>query len=418
MSNTKNSNSNSSKSVNSKKGILIIVGCAVVFVAVAIVTIFLALNRKKNTFDVGFYQVPENISTFIEKRISQLYTEKLTFSQIEDSELSEKKFGTKYDIIFCPNGSFVESVSKYTKRNSPSLYSNMPRAITDKTQITVPLILDYYEFAYYRPSRASAVSDIPQTMDDFESYLEKSKKAVFTPFFCAGGDDKTLLALVSVFVESYGGSSAYNDFVQLVQKEAKLKSVSKKKFQFAGENSKSFTIIDILDIFRGWKDKEMVHPDWYSANFNDVKAFMEEKQIGVAFMPLSLHRTISYKVIRDFESDRIPIYSAKDNYNNHGLIAPEYVGIKFSNDARCDEIFADLVEENAQTNFSDQTKLAPINSRCAAFDRQSDDARFFAAACKDGPIPPLYNAAFQTNEKALHEFAEQIRTYLRLGVLE
>lgn len=418
MSNDNKSKKNNSKSNSSKKTVLIITGCLVFFVIAVIVTVFFVLNRRNSTFDIGFYQLPENVSVFIEKKISQTYAEKVTFKNIEESELSEKKFASRYDIIFCPNGSFVESVSKYTKHNPASIYEKMPRAIADKTQITVPLLLDHYEFAYYLPSKASAVSKIPQTLKDFETYLEKSKKLVFTPFFCAGGDDKTLLALVGAFVESYGGSDSYKDFIQAVQNEPTVKALSKKKFQIAGEKSKSFTLIDILDIFRGWKEKEMVHPDWYNANSNDVKAFMEDKQIGVVFMPLSFHRTISYKVIRDFEADRIPLNSEADNYNNHGLIAPEYVGIKFSKEAFCDELLAELVEENAQTNFSDQTKLAPINSRCAAFDRQSDDVRFFAAACKDGPLPTLYDGAFQTDEKALHEFAEQIRVYLSLGVVE
>ena len=398
-----------------KKWVLAIIGCVVIFVLASIVTVFVIENKRNATFDIGFYQIPENISSFMEKKITQKYTGKMTFKNFDDTEILDKKLVTKYDIIFCPNGSFVNSIAKHTKRNAVAVYSNMPRAITDKTQVTVPFLLDHYEFAYFRPTKSSAIPNLPQSLMELQDYLENSKKQVFSPFFCAGGDDKTLLALVSAFIESYGGSDAYYDFIEAAKKDSSLSSLSKKKLAFASEKSKTFTITDILDIFRNWKENEMVHPDWYNANFNDVKTFMEDKQIGVVFMPLSFHRTISYKVIRDFEADRIPVRSAKDN---HGLIAPEYVGIKFSNDPLCDQIFADIVEEESQAEFSDQSKLAPVNSRCGAFDRQSDDVRFFAAACKDGPIPPLYQAVFQTDEKALHEFAEQIRVYLRVGKIE
>ena len=398
---------------NSRKKVLVIALCIALVLVIASVLALILVNKKDRAFSVGFYQVPELIASNLEKKISQTYGENIKFIQIEDEQLSEKKFYSKFDIIFCLNGSFVDGLEKYTKKIPAGIYGNMPRAITDKTQVSLPILLDHYELAFYRPSRMNALN-MPQSLDELQEYLEKSKKNVFSPFFCAGGDDNTLLALVSAFTEAYGGTAAYNELCEALKKEKTLKSVAETKLPLSSSTAKYFTIIDILDIFRSWKDNEMVHPDWFHASLNDVKVFMEEKQIAVVFMPLSFHRTISYRVIRDFESDRLPLRSSKDN---HGLIAPEYVAIKLSNEELCDTIFADLIEEVTQTNLSDQTKLAPVNSRCAAFDRQSDDVRFFAAACKDGPLPSISEAVFQTSRAELHPFAEEIREYLRTGRL-
>ncbi|MCR4734595.1 MAG: hypothetical protein K5829_06300 [Treponema sp.] len=398
----------------SKKKVVVVIISIVILLALTGLSIFLVSKKKNSSFDVGFYQLPENISTFLEKKVTQLYTGKIEFHQLEDADLQAKKIEKKYDIIFCQNGAIVDSLKEYTKKIPASLYSNMPRAIADRSQVTLPLLLDHYELSYYRPSRTSALHNIPQNLDEFYDYLEEAKKKVFTPFFCAGGDDKTLLALVSAYVESYGGTGAYQEFIAAAKKDLNLKNLSEVKLPLESEGARTFTLLDILDFLRSWKEREFVHPEWFNANFNDVKVFLEDKQVGVVFMPLSFHRTISYKVIRDFESDRFPLRSPRIN---HGLIAPEYVAIKFSNDSLCDTIFEELVAEDFQTNLSDQTKLAPINSRCAAFDRQADDVRFLAAACKDGPIAPMYEAVFMPDEEAAHKFAEDIRSYLKFGVI-
>ena len=77
-----------------------------------------------------------------------------------------------------------------------------------------------------------------------------------------------------------------------------------------------------------------------------------------------------------------------------------------------------LVTETSQKDLSMLSKLGPVSSRSQAYDRQADDVRFLAASCKDGPLPALGDAVFQTNQEAAHKFAEEIRTYLRLGVLK
>ena len=80
-----------------------------------------------------------------------------------------------------------------------------------------------------------------------------------------------------------------------------------------------------------------------------------------------------------------------------------------SENANARRYIAEFFTEEAQAQLSEQTKLAPVHSRAQAYDRQSDDVRYWAASCPGGALPDLYLAAFQRNPAKFAEFAGKVR---------
>ena len=68
-----------------------------------------------------------------------------------------------------------------------------------------------------------------------------------------------------------------------------------------GEKDGEFTLRNILDLFKSWQQNEIVHPNWFGATKTDLNYFLQEEQVGVIFLPLSEHRTISRNLISKFE---------------------------------------------------------------------------------------------------------------------
>ena len=288
----------------------------------------------------------------------------------------------------------------------------MPTSLRVKAGKTLPIIVDHYELAYYRDGKNAANLDFPQTFPEFQDFLKTMKGYTFSPFFCAGSDDDTLLALISTLVESFGGTDSYNQMIENFTRRPTLSQTIDMPLSSSKKNGDAFTLRSILDMIRGWQNNDMVHPNWCMARQGDVNAFIEDNQVGVLYTSLSTHREMSYDLVRKLDADRMPVFS----FNvDHGLIAPYFVGMKFSQNKEFDKILSDLITVDVQRQLSIVTRLGPVCTRSQAYDRQSDDVRFLVAACKDGPLPPLGDAIFQTNKDAKHNVAEEFRKYLRTG---
>ncbi len=371
-------------------------------------------NSAKN-LDVAFYQMPKNLVDEIQKRVTSLYDGAITFTDISDVEFNEKDIGKKYELIFTKNGEATARLEKYAEDLPLEWYAGMPTSLRRSAGKVLPFALDHYEMAYYKDGREKAGLDFPMSIPELQDYLKTMKGYVFSPFFCAGGEDEVLLAFVGAMVEGFGGTASYNKAVSLLLKKPSLAQNIDEELSVSKNSSDKFTLRAILDMLRGWQNDGLVHPNWYAGKHGDLTAFMEDNQVGVMFTSLSVHRTIPYNSVKKFDADRVPVFSTRID---HGLIAPSYVAMKLTKYPYFDEILKDLVTDTSQKDLSMLSKLGPVSSRSQAYDRQADDVRFLAASCKDGPLPALGDAVFQTNPEAAHKFAEEIRTYLRLGVLK
>ena len=97
----------------------------------------------------------------------------------------------------------------------------------------------------------------------------------------------------------------------------------------------------------------------------------------------------------------------------YGIIAPAISCMLLSDNANAKRYLSEFFKEDVQEELSNKTKLAPVHLRAQAYDRQSDDVRFWAASCPAGALPDLALAVYQRNPQGLKNFADSIRNYIR-----
>ena len=397
---------------NLKKVIILSAIIGVVTVLCSILLIRYLNSAAQQHVNVAFYNIPESQAEIIQNSISKIELGKVSFKNVSLQDLNKDSAVKNYDLLFTYDGLAAEKLKARGANISGKIFNYLPTSLRRQNEPndrkSIPILLDHFEFSYHKGIAAKIGMEDPQTYSDFEDYLEKSKKYAFTPFFTNGGDDEILLGLITALIEARGGYQAYCDFIAGARKTPSAEKLMSLKLGYSGD----FTLQDILDDFRKWQQNGIVHPNWFNAKYRDILAFVEDGQVAVLFTKLSVHRTIPYKLIRDFSTDRAPIASVQID---HALIAPSLCAIKFSKKSINDKVIQNLLTEDTQSALSMGSQLGPVALRGESFDVQADDVRFFAASCRYGPRPDALSAAFMPDSEAAKNLCSSIRRYLSTG---
>ena len=396
---------------NSMKKRIIIIVSIVVVLAIAGLTLGIIINHHNNkALKVGFYNLEKEIVEPIKSIIQKTYAGEIKFTELSEQNYDVKKISRKYDLFFSWNGNAVEQLEKYSAEISSDCSQKLISSI--KTQKNLPLLLNHYELAYLTKARERAEVDFPSDFEEYMAYLFAMKNQVFVPFFTEGKDDDTLLGLISVQAEALCGTEGYKKLVSLINKYGNFYQVWEQEIGYSSTLGTSITLKYIMDGLAAYVPNDLSIANWTNATVKDVKTYASEKQIGVLFSSLSNHRKMDVKIMREYEADRMPVLSVKED---HCLIAPAVCVVNLSAASKkeiAEEILQSLVSDENQSYLSDETKLAPVNSRCRAFDVQADDVRYLAAIAPSGPAPDIANACFQTDMAKKTKFVEEIRKYL------
>ena len=396
---------------NSMKKRIIIIVSIVVVLAIAGLTLGIIINHHNNkALKVGFYNLEKEIVEPLKSIIQKTYAGEIKFTDLSEQNYDVKKISRKYDLFFSWNGNAVEQLEKYSAEISSDCSQKLISSI--KTQKNLPLLLNHYELAYLTKARERAGVDFPSDFEEYMAYLFAMKNQVFVPFFTEGKDDDTLLGLISVQAEALCGTEGYKKLVSLINKYGNFYQVWEQEIGYSSTLGTSITLKYIMDGLAAYVPNDLSIANWTNATAKDVKTYASEKQIGVLFSSLSNHRKMDVKIMREYEADRMPVLSVKED---HCLIAPAVCVVNLSAASKkeiVEEILQSLVSDENQSYLSDETKLAPVNSRCRAFDVQADDVRYLAAIAPSGPAPDIANACFQTDMAKKTKFVEEIRKYL------
>ena len=396
---------------NSMKKRIIIIVSIVVVLAIAGLTLGIIINHHNNkALKVGFYNLEKEIVEPLKSIIQKTYAGEIKFTDLSEQNYDVKKISRKYDLFFSWNGNAVEQLEKYSAEISSDCSQKLISSI--KTQKNLPLLLNHYELAYLTKARERAEVDFPSDFEEYMAYLFAMKNQVFVPFFTEGKDDDTLLGLISVQAEALCGTEGYIKLVSLINKYGNFYQVWEQEIGYSSTLGTSITLKYIMDGLAAYVPNDLSIANWTNATAKDVKTYASEKQIGVLFSSLSNHRKMDVKIMREYEADRMPVLSVKED---HCLIAPAVCVVNLSAASKkeiAEEILQSLVSDENQSYLSDETKLAPVNSRCRAFDVQADDVRYLAAIAPSGPAPDIANACFQTDMAKKTKFVEEIRKYL------
>lgn len=395
---------------NSKKKIIISIAAAIVLICG--ITAGILLAKKNKTVNIAFYNLPDYVEKALKEKLVEVCPQGTTFTSLTESQLDGKKISKKYTFFIAEDGSAIDALSENTKPFSKSCFSEIPESIRSSGNTKLPLLLDHWELAYYVKAMENANLDFPQSFYQFEELLNGLKSQVFVPFYCNGGYDSDLLALISSITEACGGTQAYKKLVYLMKEKPELSEII--DTPLVPEEVSYVSLRNTLEILRKWVDEGLLYKNFLYAKDSDLISIGNQRQIGVFFTTLSNHREIPYEIVNRFTCDRMP---AAFSYQDHSLIAPSYVCVKLCKSERFDYIMNELVNKQTQKELSAATKLAPVNQYAQCFDKQADDVRFLAAACNGGQTSDLAAAVFQTDSAAMEKFSEEIRLYLSSGKL-
>lgn len=371
---------------------------SLIFIAFLVIYVF-SKKQIDKSFDIAFLNLPENIENSIKEFFPTNPDIVLKFHTIQNSNLNSKK--KNFDLLFTWDGEISNSLIQKSELLTNRVLQNIPISLRNSKKF--PILLDNYELSFLKEPITKHNLQIPYTYDDFIDYLYELKKYVFTPFFCEGGNDRTLFALIGSIVQAVGGFDSYSIFQEQLKKQNSLEQI------FDIQLAENFCLRNILDDFKDMVQNGLIHPLWYIAKKNDVLTFAESNQIGVIYMSLSEHRTFPYKIITKYESTSFPSNVSPEFF---GLISPSVICMQFGENMNNYDFLNYISQTEFQDNLTMKTFLAPTNYHAECFDRQADDVRFWAASCKYGSIPDISLACFQTNPDKMNKFANEIRDYL------
>ena len=384
---------------------VILIVCGLCGVAAGVMATVSGIKEKnaQKTVRVAFYGLSDEYVKVLQEKIP--VDEKITLKcdVLSEDNIDLGAIKEKYDMLFTWRGEVTDTLEASSAAIPSKILENLPANLRNKK--CVPILLDHCELAYNIAVVQNVANGIPISFPNFLNFLTKSKNQVFSPFFCAGADDRVLVALVGSIFEANNGADAYKELIADLKSGVGFEELLDKDY-----TGGTITLRSIIEMLKGWPKEGLTHPSWYNGAQNDLVYFAYDNNIAVFFMFLKDHRNISYETISKFDSSYMPPVSSTTKY---GIIAPAISCMLMSDNANCKQYIAEFFTEEAQEDLSNKTKLAPVHLRAQAYDRQADDVRYWAAACPGGALPDLYLAVWQRNRAGCVEFAQNIRNMVK-----
>ena len=390
----------------SKKNLITLISvlCGILLITASLITVRTVKKRRADrTVRIAFYGLSEDLVKLIKEKIPVEEKVILEYDLISDGDLDPAVIKDKFDMLFTWRGEITDSLSASSEAIPQKVLETMPKSL--RNDKCVPILLDNCEISYSTEVLNTLGLEPAMSLNDFTAYLKSAKNVVFSPFFCNGAEDRILIDLTGALVMAKGGLSSYNKLIEVLKNADSLDAVLDEKL-----DGRELTLRSILDMLKTWPKEGYAHPAWFNGRGNDMVYFAEEKQLACFFTLLTEHRKISYSIIKNYESSLVP---SNQDASNYGLIAPALSAMLISDNSNAKRYIAGFFTEEAQTELSDKTMLAPVHYRAQAYDRQADDVRFWAASCAGGAVPDLYLAVFQRKSKELEKICSEIRSYVR-----
>ncbi len=379
--------------------IIVVVVLGVIVAGVTSIKSLVSKKKSDKTVRVAFYGLNQEYCDILKEKIPQEDGINLVFEVLSDGAVDLGALKQKYDILFTWKGEVTDALEESAEEIPAKIIECMPSSLKNKK--CAPILLDNCELTYSKEIVNKLGGDLPNSFPGFLNYINDAKAYAFSPFFLNGADDRVLTAFIGNIIESIGGVSAYKVFIDALKKDTPFEELLELELTSTG-----LTLGSVLNTLKTWPEQGYTHPAWYNAQGNDLVYFAEEGHTAVFFTFLHEHRKIQYNIISKYEAFLLPPASSTIEF---GIIAPAMSVMLLSENANARRYIAEFFTEEAQAQLSEQTKLAPVHSRAQAYDRQSDDVRYWAASCPGGALPDLYLAAFQRNPAKFAEFAGKVR---------
>ena len=389
-----------------KSRILIIIIATVFIIAGTITGLIIRKRILDRTVNIAFCGLSEEYVNLIKERIPELEKVILKYDILDSTNINLGVVSDKYDMLFTWKGEITDTLEGSVEPVPNKILETIPISLRNKS--CFPLLLNHYEVDIYKPVALKAGVDSIEDFSDYEEFMNKAKNYVFSPFFCKGGDDRTLLAFIGAIVESKSGVAGYKKLIEKMRASESLDDFIDE--ELAVVSSEAFTLRSVLDSLKKMPEDGLTHPQWFKANGTDVSVFAGDKQLATLFMSLSDHREMPFSVVSEYTTMSFPKASQDVD---HGIIAPAICTVLISDNVNCKTYLKTLADVDVQSYMSMKTMMGPVHYRAESYDIQADDVRFWAASCAGGALPDLSLAVYQRKPELQAAVANEIRNYLK-----
>ncbi len=173
----------------------------------------------------------------------------------------------------------------------------------------LPLLVDGLETAWHRPTFSVKLLSPPLDAGALYHAATMLKERGKPVILFAGGDDETLLLLVSALCAAKGGKRGYVDAVAAIRRA------------MAGHERETLAASSVLSAaiteLRSWQDSGFLHEEWYRLSKDHIIKTIESSPVPIVFQTLSDRRTVPYQAIFDYGSGSFPSYGS-----SRVLVAP------------------------------------------------------------------------------------------------
>ena len=423
--------------MNKRNKIIIIIGAAVLLVAIALTVILLSVKKASGKLNVTFYGLEESQELSIKEEIQKLATEKIsyTFQTLDSTKpmLPQLQGGT--DLVIAPAGKNADSVSASVKsKKSPAVSNNILKGTSvsvrtaavyneDKKMVQVPILLDNVELLVSTKALKSTGTQAMQTWTDIEDFAVKAKEQYPYSIVFAGSDPDTLLALVTALTEAYSGKKACDGAKERISDflEKTPEPNNRECYDLILELAETpdTPLYTATQVISRWYKERLTHPNVFQMTKKDVEIYLQNDYAVLTFMTLTDHRKIDTNIMSKYTclpralgngGNTVGFFPSVRTASGRNLTSPIIMAIPLTTNKLTKWTIEQLLSTPAQESLSAKTGLSPVLSNCIVPDIQADDVRFFVAAT-NAPIQPLGNSAF-TEKSAKDTFTRELMGYI------
>lgn len=412
----------------SKKNIgILAIGIFLLIFIILTISISRSKNKRQNsTVNIAFFELSENLQNQFKDELSK-NNPNLTYNFInfDSSKNILEQVDKKIDLVILPQGknslALVNNLSEKQK-NKASLDREILKGATISIQqlallnedlkiSVLPLLVDNEEILLDLRYARRAKLEKMESLAQLTNFAEFFKNTLTLPIAFVGGDSEEFLALVSALTETFEGKDAVEKAAQMILSSGENYDMN------ALCSADDAPLYEATRIISSWLKNGLIKSDSFKMSKDDVKNFMSIRECAVVFTSLSVHRTVPYKVIQNFESipsfteQKMTFFPARKNIALRACTCPTICLVPISGTSAMKNCAEYLVSNKAQENLARSTGLAPILAQCRTPDVQSDDVRFWIAS-SSSPVIPLSYSAF-SNSYERDKFAEELIAFIR-----
>lgn len=389
---------------------------------------------KQNTIpNIGFYgvntQTRESFSDSFKRFFGDTPYSVIT---LDDSlPLSEAlKKQKQVSLVISWFGPDSDDLSKKLITPDPALYNRYPTTVRNLSSTWVPLLGDHSEIAYRLRNLRNRKEGMPRTLEEVTAYagsIQGKENVARWPIVLPGQDDRALSLFMTSLVEATWDAETAKNLNRLItETEQKALAASRKvkglevisvydEVKDVPLNTDGATLQAVIDMLNQWRAEDLLHPEWETRKPNYVEILMEDGQAEIVFMPLSIHRTMNFRVVQNFTESFMPVNRQNGADFSRSLVIPALCAAGIHQkakgaDAETLRLLDFLTGNDELSEISIVSGLAPLTSAAEAADSQANNVRFWAAA-SDELVQDMGSAFTSKGERTA--FFEAVRASIQ-----